>query len=392
MRIHRSPSFGARCAVIAGLTCAIMATSVPVPAYADLSSDLASARAELEQIGTEYAAINNEISVLSTELQTTVKEIEETSGKLNAAKDELAGYTSLGYKEGGVSLTKVIVNSTSLSDMLSRLYYANKVSTAQAELINEVKELQDELEKQQSEQQTAMDNAGKRLAEQAENQARAAAVVSSLDAQLQEQLAAEAAANEALQQGMNSAQDNNAPGIGTGVGGQGGEQAETTPSNPDPVPPTSQGGGNSGGGNSGNSGNSGSGNSGSGNSGSGNGGVSTVGAAALNVALRYEGAPYAWGGDSPEEGFDCSGLTMYSYAQIGVSIPRTAGAQLAALQRRGRFTTNINELQYGDLVFFPDHVAFYVGNGNCFGARRPGVGASTTSMVYFGTFLGGGNF
>lgn len=387
MRIHRSPSFGARCAVIAGLTCAIMATSVPAPAYADLSSDLASARAELEQIGTEYAAINNEISVLSTELQTTVKEIEETSGKLNAAKDELAGYTSLGYKEGGVSLTKVIVNSTSLSDMLSRLYYANKVSTAQAELINEVKELQGELEKQQSDQQAAMDSASKRLAEQAENQARAAAVVASLDAQLQEQLAAEAAANEALQQGMNSAQDNNAPGIGTGAGSQGGDQTDTTPPNPDPVPPTSQGGGNAG-----NTGNSGSGNSGGGNSGGGNGGVSTVGAAALNVALRYEGTPYAWGGDSPEEGFDCSGLTMYSYAQIGISIPRTDSAQLAALQRRGRFTTNINELQYGDLVFFPGHVAFYVGNGNCYGARRPGVGASTTKMAYFGTFLGGGNF
>lgn len=382
MRIHRSPSFGARCAVIAGLTCAIMATSVPAPAYADLSSDLASARAELEQIGTEYAAINNEISVLSTELQTTVKEIEETSGKLNAAKDELAGYTSLGYKEGGVSLTKVIVNSTSLSDMLSRLYYANKVSTAQAELINEVKELQGELEKQQSDQQAAMDSASKRLAEQAENQARAAAVVASLDAQLQEQLAAEAAANEALQQGMNSAQDNNAPGIGTGAGSQGGNQADTTPPNPDPVPPTSQGGGNTGN----------TGNSGSGNSGGGNGGVSTVGAAALNVALRYEGTPYAWGGDSPEEGFDCSGLTMYSYAQIGISIPRTDSAQLAALQRRGRFTTNINELQYGDLVFFPGHVAFYVGNGNCYGARRPGVGASTTKMAYFGAFLGGGNF
>lgn len=83
--------------------------------------------------------------------------------------------------------------------------------------------------------------------------------------------------------------------------------------------------------------------------------MSTVGAAALNVALRYEGAPYVWGGSSPEVGFDCSGLTMYSYAQIGISIPRTDGAQLAALQRRGRFTTKISELQYGDLVFFPGH-------------------------------------
>lgn len=385
MRLHRSPSFGARCAVIAGLTCAILGTSIPVPAYADLNSDLASARAQLEQIGVEYAAINSEIAALSDDLQKTVQEIEKTSGRLNAAKDELAGYTAMGYKEGGISLTKVLVNSTSLSDMMSRLFYANKVSNAQAELINEVKDLQADLEKQQSEQQAAMDNASKRLAQQAENQARAAAVVSSLDAQLQEQLAAEAAANEALQQGMNSAQDNNQPGIGGGVGGQDADQGGTAQPDPQPspqpvpTPPPSQGGGNAG-----------SGNTGGGSSG--NGGVSTVGAAALNVALRYEGAPYVWGGSSPEVGFDCSGLTMYSYAQIGISIPRTDGAQLAALQRRGRFTTKISELQYGDLVFFPGHVAFYVGNGNCYGARRPGVGASTTKMAYFGTFLGGGNF
>ena len=61
------------------------------------------------------------------------------------------------------------------------------------------------------------------------------------------------------------------------------------------------------------------------------------------------------------------------------------------IQNHGRFTTDKSQLQYGDLVFFPGHVAFYVGNGNIYGARRPGVGASTCSMSYFGTFLGGGN-
>lgn len=387
MRFHRSPSFGARCAIVAGLSCALIGASMPTPAYADLAGDLAAARAQLEQIGAEYAAINNEISELGASLQETVKEIEETSGKLNSAQDELSAYASLGYKEGGVSLTKVIVNSSSLSDMLSNLFYANKVSNAQANLIDEVKDLQSELEKQQEDQQSAMDAATKRRAEQAENQARAAALVSSLDAQLQEQLAAEAAANAALQQGLNSAQDNEAAQGGTVESPSAGDSSSNG-SNAD--------NGNSGSNNSSNGGNtSGGGSTSKPNppvSGGGNGGTSSVGAAALNIALQFEGAPYVYGGSSPETGFDCSGLTQYAYAQLGISIPRTDSAQLSALQRRGRFTTNINELQYGDLVFFPGHVAFYVGNGNCFGARRPGVGASTTKMAYFGAFLGGGNF
>ena len=76
MRLHRSPSFGARFLrrKSLGLTCAILGTSLPVPAYADLNSDLASARAQLEQIGVEYAAINSEIAALGDDLQKTVRD------------------------------------------------------------------------------------------------------------------------------------------------------------------------------------------------------------------------------------------------------------------------------------------------------------------------------
>lgn len=121
--------------------------------------------------------------------------------------------------------------------------------------------------------------------------------------------------------------------------------------------------------------------------------VGGIGSAAVEIALRYNDYPYAWGGASPEEGFDCSGLVMYVYSQLGISLPHSSDGQLEALkQSGGRFVTNVADLQYGDLVFFESHVAFYVGNGQVFGARRPGVNASVGQLEWFGEFLGGGQF
>ena len=108
-------------------------------------------------------------------------------------------------------------------------------------------------------------------------------------------------------------------------------------------------------------------------------------------ALAMAGAPYVSGGESMAEGgFDCSGLVYYAYRQVGITLPRSSSSQREYFRNNGRWTTDRSQLQYGDVVFFPGHVAFYVGNGQVYGARRPGVGASTTSMGYFGTFLGGG--
>jgi cell wall-associated NlpC family hydrolase len=82
------------------------------------------------------------------------------------------------------------------------------------------------------------------------------------------------------------------------------------------------------------------------------------------TARRFLGMPYAWGGSSQKEGFDCSGLTMAVYKVNGLSLPHSSRGQY-----KTGATVKKRNLQKGDLVFFAtsrrrrvSHVGIYVGN------------------------------
>jgi peptidoglycan DL-endopeptidase CwlO len=86
----------------------------------------------------------------------------------------------------------------------------------------------------------------------------------------------------------------------------------------------------------------------------------SIGVQALRYALTKVGDPYVWGAAGPSS-FDCSGLVMWAYAQVGISLEHYTGDQWNEGEHISR-----SELQPGDLVFFyPDigHVGLYVGNG-----------------------------
>ncbi|MDX6549047.1 MAG: peptidoglycan DL-endopeptidase CwlO [Gaiellales bacterium] len=113
---------------------------------------------------------------------------------------------------------------------------------------------------------------------------------------------------------------------------------------------------------------------------------STVGGQAVAVAMQYLGVPYLWGGASPS-GFDCSGLTMYVWGQLGVSLPHNAAAQYGYGSPVPR-----SALEPGDLVFFDGlgHVGIYVGNNAFIHAPHTGdvVRISSLSGWYNDTYVG----
>jgi cell wall-associated NlpC family hydrolase len=109
-----------------------------------------------------------------------------------------------------------------------------------------------------------------------------------------------------------------------------------------------------------------------------------LGSRAVAIAERYLGVPYVWGGASPS-GFDCSGLVMYVYGQLGVSLPHNAAAQYGSLPH-----VSESDLQPGDLVFFDGlgHVGIYVGGGEIIHAPHTGTVVQFSSLSGAGSFAG----
>ena len=91
-------------------------------------------------------------------------------------------------------------------------------------------------------------------------------------------------------------------------------------------------------------------------------------ATAARLATRYLGAPYVWAGASPS-GFDCSGLVMYAFGQVGVAVPHNAAQQFRLGVPVAR-----DRLVPGDVVFFNElrHNGIYLGDGRFVHATKPG--------------------
>lgn len=101
-----------------------------------------------------------------------------------------------------------------------------------------------------------------------------------------------------------------------------------------------------------------------------------------STALTYLGIDYSYGGDTPTQGFDCSGLVRYAAEQsLGLKLPRRS----ADMARLGE-SIKRNELERGDLVFFNtrghrfSHVGIYLGEGKFVHAPRTGSQVRVESM------------
>jgi len=108
--------------------------------------------------------------------------------------------------------------------------------------------------------------------------------------------------------------------------------------------------------------------------------ASNPGTAALLAAESRIGAPYRYGGAGPDA-FDCSGLVAYAYRQAGITLPRTAAQQYAAIT-----PVRKRELRPGDLVFFRvngssvGHVGIYAGEERFVDAPQSGGTVRVASL------------
>lgn len=104
--------------------------------------------------------------------------------------------------------------------------------------------------------------------------------------------------------------------------------------------------------------------------------TSVTGQQIVQYALQFRGNPYVWGGNSLTHGCDCSGFVHLVYAHFGISTPR----QSQAFKTQGK-PVSFSNIQAGDVVVYPGHVAIYIGNGCIVEAQSSKAGITSYRSV-----------
>ena len=370
MRTANTHKNMARCAATATLAC-VLGLGLTAPAYADTASDLAAARSKREQIGTQTQQIYDELATQTQALDQTAGEITQKQQEIADGQAKLSTYVAGEYKTGGLSLLQVLTGVDDLGDMLNRLFYYGKVSDKQAQTIQEVKELKQQLTDKQSEQKKNVAATQKKVDELNAQQAEAQSVVNSLDSKLQAELAAEAEKNAALQAGIsastaekatvnaetagatensnNNSGSNGSANANTNNGQSNNNQSGNTqskpstqqPAKPTPTPTPSTPN------------------------------QSVDGGSVVSRAYSKLGCAYSWGGIGPNS-FDCSGFVSYCltgrYCRLG-----TTGTFMG--------WTRVSDPQPGDVVVNSYHTGIYIGNGQMIHASDYNTGVIISSVA-----------
>jgi cell wall-associated NlpC family hydrolase len=264
--------------------------------------------------------------------------------------------------EGSGSALEVILGATSLNDLLSRLETAERVSDQDTEVLGQVRHFRGQMTRRKRQLARARARQAEVVAERAarkrEIESRLAErqrLLSTIRAEIERMQAAERARQaELARQARARAAAAAERAAASEAAVEAPAVAESTPLEEAATgtPPPSRHGG------------------------------------VVGIAMQYLGVPYRWGGASPATGFDCSGFTMYVYAQVGVSLPHNAAAQYGMGVAVAR-----SQLQPGDLVFFNGlgHMGLYVGGGQFIHAPHTGDVVKISSLSdswYAQTYVG----
>ena len=406
-----------------GLSLALTLSTTPTVAYAassaEIQAQLDSASAYLADLASQSSEKFAELENIQADLQITRDqivniegEIQVKEGELAEAREVLAHSMAENYK-GKVDIVSFILNSTSFEEMVSRVYYANKVAAYESDAIATVRQIQQELDAERSEletketeQEDLLGQAEASYAELQDLQASQQAYVNQLSVEVQEALEAERiAAEEEARRQQEAAEAEAARQRAEAEAAQ----AENNTSSEDTSSSDTSSDDNSSSSDDSSSSytetpsyDSGSSNSGGGTSSY----VPDYGSgvwAAIDYAKSPLGVSYSWGGYAiANQEFDCSGLVWWAYTQAGYSIPRGQrmangyyDSMIGWCLERGGWTTNQANLQPGDLMFWGSsvestgHVGMCIGGGMMIHSNYGGV---EIDSVYYssGSFVGGG--
>ena len=408
------------------ISASMIISSTPVPAMADtsqeLQSQLSAAQSQLDSLYAQAEQVSEELNETKVQLDNINNQISETQSQidqkqqeLTEAQTDLKNRISDDYTAGSGSLLDIVVSSSSIEELTSSIYYANKVSEAETRSIRTVRDLQQQLANQKSQLEDQKRQQEELLQSQQSQQAdlqsktnNAQAYVSSLSSELQQALAqeeaarkaaAEQAAREAAAAAANAGgnyvddADENA-----GAAAQGDNAPATADSASNDAPARSgsdndapaRSGSNSASRNSGNSGQSNSGKSSSGGAATSNSSASkpksskpsssNAGWRNTVVAAAYSmvGGSYVWGACSPSaKAFDCSGLVKYCYAVAGYNVSHSSRSLRAYCSKPA------SQAVAGDIVWRPGHVGICIGGGKTIEAMSPSQGVTFGSTSSF---------
>lgn len=357
----------------------------PSPARAETSAEIQArvneAYAKLQEYTMELELANGELQTVTAELEETRGQIAQTEEEIERTEEEISrkereiaqGQQAISdrlsdsYKHGGTSLLDVVLGSSDFDELFSNLFYANRIADYDAELVEQVKEDRVELRQQQDALQRQQEQLAEQESAQSELVAEQQAHVDDVNARV----AAQESYYEELDQDL---KDKLAEEEAIRIAEEEARRQQELQQQ--------QQGGSAGGSASGNT-----------NTDSGNAPSSVV-----DIALAQVGKPYVWAAGGPGS-FDCSGLTSYAYAQVGVSIPHQSQQQYNLVARKGHLVYDIGSLKPGDLVFWGNggsasaiyHVGVYIGGGRYVHASSPGVGVITSTLSTGGNYVGGGS-
>lgn len=356
-------------ALVAGLLFPTAATAAPTNAKIEAAREEAAAArhkldelsADLEERTEEYLEAKDALDSTKTEIRMNEVDLRLAEEDLGRESAQLSDRVASIYRNGPVDWVSVLLGVTSFQDFVTRLDLLQRIGESDALVVARVEDarkrlesIRASLENRRAEQVSLTRDASlkaKRVEQAVEAQK---AYLASIDSRLKKLIAEERERQERLARERAEAAARAArAGRGDGRGGRPFDPAALGAPHPEVV----------------------------------------------SIARRYVGrTPYVWGGTTPS-GFDCSGLVLYCYRELGIALPRTSRQQY----RVGAFIPpdRLDLLQPGDLVFFGrggdpgrvHHVGIYIGGGDMIHAPQTGelvsVASLTGRIASRGDYVGG---